>query len=429
MQNNNQDLVKISNLSNLSKQQLIDKLLQAQLETVKYVNKFLEVQEKWAFINILLKKLNSIKDKKVLCDTIAEGLLTLTNSRESYCCFFNEDTHKVGFKKHASISDLNEKKWFVNFLKEIDENCFKFLQTSANPDVISNYFAMVSEKQKIIVPICFGKDFLGYVALLNDSEDFYRESFHFINVFPEHFALILSNISMFEELERSNRNKIEFLAGISHEFKTPLNSVIGFSEILKAKCHDVESFRYIDNISQSSKHLLALIHDVLDVAKAQCKSIELNYKVFRPKELIIQILESLDVQMQAKNIDLQFTLTDLEITADLKRFRQLIFNLVSNAIKFNKIGGKITIFTYIKEDSFVFEITDTGDGISKKNFDKIFGFFSQVNRSQLKRQLGSGIGLALCKIIVDAHGGEIDFSSQIKKGSSFWFSLPLKKEM
>ena len=116
---------------------------------------------------------------------------------------------------------------------------------------------------------------------------------------------------------------------------------------------------------------------------------------------------------------------DVEIYADLRRFKQLIYNLISNAVKFNKLNGKITIVSYMNDaNEFVFEIKDTGDGIRKKDYDTIFSFFSQVNRSVLKRQQGSGIGLALCKKIVEAHGGVIGFKSRLNCGSTFWFTIP-----
>lgn len=234
------------------------------------------------------------------------------------------------------------------------------------------------------------------------------------------------NISLYQESEKQNKHKIEFLAGISHEFKTPLNSIIGFAEILKPRASS-ENLKYVQNISQSAKHLLSLIEDILDVSKSQYNSLELYYSSFSPKDEIIQIILILDEMIKEKNIDLNYTLVDIDIFADIKRFRQLIYNLVSNAIKFNKQNGKISIFTYVKDNNFFFDITDTGDGISKDNHEKIFDFFSQVNRNQLKRQLGSGVGLALCKMITIAHCGEIGFKSQLKKGSSFWFSLPITK--
>lgn len=427
MLNKSPKLTLESRTEDLSKEQLIQELELAKSETFKYVNKFLELEEKSSFTNLLLKKLNSIKKKQELCKTICDGFLKLTNSMACACCIFNQDRNDVEFKKIAYGNDFKSQEKLDNFLEKTNTDCHKLLENAADVKKIINYFNSISGNRLIIVPIIYNKNLLGYLVLIKEDENFYKENIHFVNIFPEHIALILENISLYQESEKSNKRKIEFLAGISHEFKTPLNSVIGFAEILKSKIKDAECFKYINNISQSSSHLLTLIEDVLDVSKTQYNNLELNYTTFSPKELILKILLDLEAMMKEKNIDLDYTLTDVKISADTKRFRQLIYNLVSNAIKFNKISGKINIFTYIKDDKFFFEITDTGDGISKRDYEKIFDFFSQVNRNQLKRQLGSGVGLAICKMITDAHKGEIDFKSQIKKGSSFWFSLPIAK--
>ena len=128
-----------------------------------------------------------------------------------------------------------------------------------------------------------------------------------------------------------------------------------------------------------------------------------------------------------KNITFNYTLSDITINADPLRFKQLIYNLISNAIKFSKENSSISIVSYIDSNKdFIFEIKDTGDGICKKDLGKIFTFFTQVNRSQLKRQQGSGVGLAVCKKIVNAHNGEINVKSRLHYGSTFWFSIPQK---
>ena len=425
MDNKNSQLIQNEPLERLSKGELIQELGHARLETFKYINRLLEVEEKWAFINLLLKKLNSIKDKNELCKTICDGFLKLTNSRICVCYLFNQDNNAIEFKKISSNDTTTNKKKLTDFIDKINKDCTNLLEKNSKYEKIYNYFYSISNKEIIAVPIIYAETFWGYLFLKKDDDNFYKENIHFINIFPEHIALILENISLYQESEKSNKRKIEFLAGISHEFKTPLNAIIGFADILKLKSKEAESTKYLGNILQSSKHLLTLIEDVLDVSKSQYKTLELSYKVFNPKEEITQIMSTLEEMVKEKQIDLSYTLTDIQISADLKRFRQLIFNLVSNAIKFNKQGGKINLFTYVKDNKFFFEIIDTGDGISKKDYEKIFDFFSQVNRNQLKRQLGSGVGLALCKMITQAHNGEIDFKSQIKKGSSFWFSLPI----
>lgn len=440
MKSENQDLLLQDGYEHLSKKELFEALNYSRQETFKYVNKFLEVEEKWAFINLLLKKLNSIRHKQELCKTICEGFLKLTNSKICYFCLFNQDNNSVEFQKIAHEDNINKHE-LMKLIDSINSNCCDFLEKAVEIENFYSYFNSVSGKKFIAVPVVYSNTFLGYLMLIKEDNNFYNENFHFINIFPEHIALILENISLYQESEKQNKHKVEFLAGISHEFKTPLNSIIGFAEIIKSKSlkykysnsqdkigddkSHSEYFKYINNILQSSKHLLSLIEDVIDVSKSQYKSLELNYSKFNPKDEITNVILTLDEMIKEKNLKLNYTLIDIIISADIKRFRQLIYNLVSNAIKFNKQNGKISIITYVKDEKFFFEITDTGDGISKRDYEKIFNFFSQVNRSQLKRQSGSGIGLALCKEIMDAHGGEISFKSQFKKGSTFWFSLAI----
>ena len=408
-------------------QGLAKELEQAKFETIKYVNKFLETEEKWNFINILLKKLNSIKDKQEICKTICGGLLKLTNSKACACFIFNLDTNKIEFKKVAADATLLNKKKLAAFVSKTNKKCCSFLEKSTSTDEILEYFTQNCNEDLVLSPIIYNDSFLGYLILTKADLNFYNNNIHFINVLTEHVALILENISLYQDSEKRNKTKMEFLAGISHEFKTPLNAIIGFSELLKSRSKNLEDFKYVENISRSSKHLHSLIEDILDVSKYEANTLELNYTVFSTKDVILQTLLTLEEMYKEKNIDLSYTLTDMNISADIKRFRQLIYNLVSNAVKFNKQDGKISILTYKTDSGFYFEITDNGDGISKKNYNKLFDFFSQVNRNQLKRQLGSGVGLALCKVITEAHLGKIDFKSEIKKGSCFWFNLPLKR--
>lgn len=441
MHNDIPEILEHNDLEKLSRAELANELIHSREETIKYVNKFLELEEKWAFTNILLKRLNSIRQKKELCNAICEGFLKLTNSDFCYFCLFNQDNGLIEVKGNASKSE--KKNNLSKFIDSINLKCCELLNSSVGVSTIDSYFFSLSGKNFIVLPIVYSNILRGYLLLKNEYPNFYEENINFMNIFPEHIALVLENISYYQESEKQNKRKVEFLAGLSHEFKTPLNSIIGFTEMILSKLHKIPSlsayepemlkkqhteyFKYVNNILNSSQHLLTLLDDVIDVSRSEYKAMELNYSLFSPKEEITQILTALEQMINEKKLKLNFTLIDIKIQADLKRFRQLIFNLTTNAIKFNKSKGEIFIITYLDGNNFVFEISDTGDGISKKNYDKIFDFFSQVNRSQLKRQLGSGIGLALCKRIVDAHNGKISFKSQVKKGSSFWFSLPLAK--
>ena len=171
-----------------------------------------------------------------------------------------------------------------------------------------------------------------------------------------------------------------------------------------------------------------LIKNVLDYARSEYSPMELKIEKFRPKKIISDIIWSFDEMRKEKNITFNYTLSDIIISADLIRFKQLVYNLISNALKFSKTNSSISIITYLnRKQEFIFEIKDNGDGISKKDMSKIFNFFTQVNRSQLKRQQGSGVGLALCRKILNAHGGKIFVKSKFHYGSTFWFTIPQKK--
>src|SRR5574344_630 len=215
-----------------------------------------------------------------------------------------------------------------------------------------------------------------------------------------------------EQEEKWNVLRLLF-AKISHEFKTPLNCIIGFSEILKTHIKSQKEYLYLENISISSKHLLSLIQDLLDLTKSQYKPLELNCEIFNTQKEILSVINTFP------DIKIDFNLIDIDINADIKRFRQLIYNLVSNAVKFNSNDKKIKIKTYVDDKNFNFEITDFGDGIDESNKKVIFEFFSQVNNNIEKRQMGSGIGLSLCKSIVEAHNGKISVDSILGKGSTF----------
>ncbi len=285
-------------------------------------------------------------------------------------------------------------------------------------DDILEFIASVSDAELVLEPIIFAGNLQGILGVIGQNKEFVR-------LVLEATSQKLENFALKEENERTFKERMEFLASISHEFKTPLNSIIGFSDIMAARNDNPNLAKYIKNISNSSKILLGLILDVLDLSRSQTKQMELQYETFSAKHVILETLDSLENQLREKNIEVTYTLMEMPINADLRRFRQLILNLISNAVKFNKVNGKITIVSYKNEKGeFVFEIKDSGDGISKKDYTKIFKFFSQVSQDQLKRQAGSGVGLFLCKTIVDAHRGKIGFKSRLNYGSTFWFTLP-----
>ncbi len=230
--------------------------------------------------------------------------------------------------------------------------------------------------------------------------------------------------------ETANRAKSDFLATMSHELRTPLNSIIGFSDLmLTSSIGDPEmQKKFMGNISTSGKHLLSLINNILDLSKIEAGKMELNYELFVVAITIEEVKQLVTPLADKKGIKLEFTKDGgLEkIYADRLRFKQILFNLTSNAIKFTPPGGKITISAVKIRDKAQFSVEDTGIGISEDNKRKLFQPFTQLDPSTTRRYEGTGLGLSLVKKFIEMHEGQIWVESELGKGTKFTFKLPLE---
>ncbi|MCE8424640.1 MAG: hypothetical protein J5U17_02555, partial [Candidatus Methanoperedens sp.] len=230
-----------------------------------------------------------------------------------------------------------------------------------------------------------------------------------------------------------NKAKSEFLSTMSHELKTPLNAIIGFSEILQqgiaGKLNEKQE-RFIENIHGSGKFLLTMINDILDLGIIEANNIELAYERVPVSLVIHEIFNMIKGKAREKNVDLVLDLSSQldYIEADRQRFRQILFNLLSNAIKFSKLeGGTVTLRGKIIADTAEFSISDTGIGIKEQDLKKLFVVFKQVDSGMTRKYGGAGLGLAITKHLVELHRGKIWAESKYNEGSTFTFTVPLKQ--
>jgi PAS domain S-box-containing protein len=233
--------------------------------------------------------------------------------------------------------------------------------------------------------------------------------------------------------EAASKSKDEFLATMSHELRTPLNSIIGFSDILQDKNFgelNEKQAKYVEHISRGGRHLLELINDILDLSKVEAGKMELEYEQFYISDAIDEIRKLIDPLAIKKNIHLDVNLDSRlgKIDADKTRFKQILYNLVSNAIKFTPEKGHVTVRARLFDNSVQLSVQDTGIGIAKNDMDKLFQPFKQLNPYLTREHEGTGLGLALVKKFVEMHGGRIRVKSELEKGSSFIFTIPLKAE-
>jgi len=241
-----------------------------------------------------------------------------------------------------------------------------------------------------------------------------------------------------EEAERASAVKSEFLAKMSHELRTPLNAVIGFSEFLKMKGAgelNEKQERYIDNILNSGKHLFGIISDMLDLVKVESgEKLPLSLESFPAPEAIDETLIFVNEKAAQKKIVITKEIDPGlgAIIADKLRFKQILMNLLDNAIKFSKPeGGMITIAARKADGMAQFSVSDTGIGIKEEDMGKLFDLFHQVDSGISRKYGGAGIGLPIVKQLVEQHGGRILVESIYGEGTTFTFTLPLeaKKEV
>lgn len=234
-----------------------------------------------------------------------------------------------------------------------------------------------------------------------------------------------------ERLAYVSKAKSEFLANMSHELRTPLNSIIGFSELMKQKKIgelNIKQEHYLDNILTSSKFLLNLINDILDISKVEAGKIELIIEKLPVPGVINETISLIKEKAIKHNIELK---TELDpqldfIEADQQRFKQVLFNLLSNAVKFSKRGGgSITITAKKDGDMARISVADTGIGIKEEDIGKLFTEFEQIDSGISRRYGGTGLGLAISKKLVVLHGGSITVESKHGEGSTFTFWIPV----
>lgn len=226
------------------------------------------------------------------------------------------------------------------------------------------------------------------------------------------------------EIAISNQRKLEFICHLSHEFKTPLNAINGFALLILENTKDKDKQTiYCKKILKAAEHMYQLLDSSIEMAKAETDKLPINYQKFNTSEVILEVMYVLNEKLKEKEITIKTELDNITIVADKRRFKQIIYNLLGNAHKFNKKGGHINIKTKRKDKLLYCEIEDTGCGIKNKDQPNIFEFFSCFNNHTNKES--TGIGLSLCKKIINMHGGEIDFISIPNKGSKFWFYIPI----
>jgi len=304
---------------------------------------------------------------------------------------------------------------------------------------ISDALIEAGYRAVVAVPLIREDHLIGALTMNRKTPgEFPAETIELLQTFATQSALAIQNARLFRELAHKSRqlevasqHKSEFLANMSHELRTPLNAVIGFSEVLSERMFgdlNEKQDEYLKDIHASGQHLLSLINDILDLSKIEAGKMDLELSDFDLPMTIDNALMLIRERAGRRNIALHRTVDERlgHVQADERKIRQVLLNLLSNAIKFTPEGGRIDVGAKPVNGSIEISVSDTGVGIAPEDQEAVFEEFRQVGTADKKVE-GTGLGLALSRKFIELHGGKIWVESQVGEGSTFTFTVPVRR--
>jgi signal transduction histidine kinase len=298
-------------------------------------------------------------------------------------------------------------------------------------------FARRGYRSLLAVPLLFEEQIVGVLAIWGrEPGGFAQEIVDLLQTLATQSVLAIQNARLFREigdksqqLEAASQHKSEFLAHMSHELRTPLNAIIGYSEMLQEEAADLGAEQLMDDLKKvnaAGKHLLSLINDILDLAKIEAGRMELERSDFHLPSAIDNGLVLMRERASRRGVAMERDVDEQLgiVSGDERKVKQVLLNLLSNALKFTSEGGRIDIRAGLRDGMAEISVTDTGTGIAAEDQEAVFEEFRQVGTSA-KRVEGTGLGLALSRRFVELHGGRIWVTSEVGVGSTFTFTIPI----
>jgi PAS domain S-box-containing protein len=391
-------------------------------------------------INERLQKTNEELNKEIIKFTIAEE--ALQNSSQKWEALIAASPDGVGMisldGKMLLISDkLAEIYGYAKHERDeiIGRPALDFIDPSDHKRLTENLYQLISGKR--------GNQLSEYLAIRKDNSriniDINTTLLLDSNGKPTSVLFVERDITKRKKVEQEtirknlelaelNATKDKFFSIIAHDLKSPFQGLISFSQILSTQFSELsedEKISFISSIEALSQSSYRLLENLLDWSRLQTGQMTYNPE---PLNLLIELFPTITLIKQTalnKNIAFDYSIdSSIVAKADINMLSTIIRNLLSNAIKFTNSGGKITLLVKVLEDSIEFSVTDTGIGIEKENLDNLFRIGNKESRRGTANETGTGIGLFLCKEMIDRHGGNLKVESQISKGTTFSFTIP-----
>jgi signal transduction histidine kinase len=288
----------------------------------------------------------------------------------------------------------------------------------------------------VLCPLKTEKETLGVVVATNRPGGFGQEEADALTSFADAASLLLRNARLYstlqgtvEELRRASRLKDHFLQNVNHELRTPLTSIVGWTDLLEEATVDEETLRRgLKQSRQAARVLLALIDDLLDLARTDRGTLSLDLRMVSLSDVVSRAMETVRLMAESKGVVLILAPRPVSmpaVRADVLRLQQIVWNLLANAIKFTPRHGRVIVRIEREADTYLVSVEDDGIGIPENELPHVFDRFRQADGSATRRHPGMGIGLTLARSLVELHGGTIRAESNPGRGSRFTFSLPI----
>ena len=404
--------------------------------------------------NLFEINLNSNKDGSLIFDKLAEIL----DFDEGFIYFINPESLqlKYSYKQHANYK--------INEIFDIETNLKNKIFTKdggilAPDDSLIKTVGLSELKKKsyLMAKVSIKTTVFGVILLAKKEHNFYNENdFAILNSATSILSYVLKDLELSnvfkiqlkalkdgiiekqeayktikdqnERILEADKVKNEFLANISHELRTPLNSILGFADILSTQIYgklNSKQEEYINDIKVSGTHLLGMINEILDMSKIEANAMKIVKSTFPISRALTEVCNILAPLAQKKNIHINAAMQyDFEIFADYQKIQQILYNLVSNAIKYSPENDEIEIAAIHTGKSFQLAVHDNGIGIDKKYHGKIFAKFVQLDSAYTKKESSTGLGLTITKELVELHNGKISIISEVNNGSTFIVEIP-----
>jgi signal transduction histidine kinase len=289
----------------------------------------------------------------------------------------------------------------------------------------------------LIVPLVGPDRIFGTIVLQRRAAgEFPEAAVRLMQTIASQSVLAIQNARLFreiaeksEQLAEASRHKSQFLANMSHELRTPLNAILGYAELLADGIYGELAPRaagVLERVQNNGRHLLALINDVLDLAKIEAGQLVFTLEDYSLPDVVQSVVSGTEGMARNKGLDLTVEIAPGLPTghADARRLQQVLLNLIGNAVKFTDVG-LVAIRATAENGNFVLTVRDTGPGIAPEDHGRIFEEFQQVDSSNTRKKGGTGLGLAISKRMIEMQGGTISVDSELGKGATFRVVLPI----